>query len=463
MAIISAKNLSVTYFLGKSNEVKALSNVTLEIEQGEFIIFFGASGCGKSTLLYTIAGLEKPTSGSVEVTGIDLANMKNKELEYYRQNTIGMVFQAFHLIPTLSVAKNVMLPQIAVGANPKKRHDEADRLMKYFGVYEQRNKVPSELSGGQQQRVAISRALINDPEIIFADEPVGNLDSKSAHDVLGLIQELNLKDKKTVILVTHDPSHLDIADRVFFMKDGCLIDTKVNTHTRKITPTTPATEAQKSNLELVSKTLAGSGKAGVGGLFLEYKAKEIVSEALAGLTLEEIASVERQVKHILEHSTAQEYQKLEQYLDKEFIAGGLDLDRRTAHRLVGRVKDMIQEMQHTHTPISHRDKKLHYIKRLRYTLLDRFEVPVLSTDVIETIEDIILERYEDRTDRKGVQVKLMMSQKEGGAGIKRRLAKQMAKHLELLLLDRYIAEAPNLDSPSASLSNQTSEQPSKKV
>jgi putative ABC transport system ATP-binding protein len=120
MSLIDIKNLSVGYFLGKSNEVRALSDVSLKIEPGEFIIFFGASGCGKSTLLYTIAGLERPTGGSVLVTGMNLADMKNKELEYYRQHTIGMVFQAFHLIPSLSIAKNIMLPQIAIGGDPKK-------------------------------------------------------------------------------------------------------------------------------------------------------------------------------------------------------------------------------------------------------------------------------------------------------------------------------------------------------
>ncbi|HRH23267.1 MAG TPA: ABC transporter ATP-binding protein [Candidatus Magasanikbacteria bacterium] len=442
MPIIDIKNLSVGYFLGKSNEVRALSDVSLKIEPGEFIIFFGASGCGKSTLLYTIAGLERPTAGEVLVTDINLANMKNKELEYYRQHTIGMVFQAFHLIPSLSIVKNIMLPQIAIGGDPKKRREEAERLMKYFGVYEQRNKVPNELSGGQQQRVAICRALINDPEIIFADEPVGNLDSKSAHDVLGLIQELNIKDKKTVILVTHDPSHLDIADRVFFMKDGKVIDTKVNKETRKITVGTPAEEAKKSNLELVSKTLATSEHMGIGGLFLEYKVKEIVSDALTGLTIEEVSGIEHRVSEILKSKLA-DYHDLEDYLDREYTFGGLDLNKRTAHRLTGNIRSVVEEMKTLVDASASNKKSLSYVEQLRFNLLDAVDVYASSTEVIDRIENIIRERVEGRTDRKGVQAVLDSPIAKGGAGFDRRNAKRMSKHLELLLLTRYDSKIKN--------------------
>jgi ABC-type glutathione transport system ATPase component len=324
----------------------------------------------------------------------------------------------------------------------KKRREEAERLMKYFGVYEQRNKVPNELSGGQQQRVAICRSLINDPEIIFADEPVGNLDSKSAHDVLGLIQELNIKHKKTVILVTHDPSHLDIADRVFFMKDGKVIDTKVNKETRKITIEKPGEEAKKSNLELVSKTLATSEHMGIGGLFLEYKVKEIVSDALTGLTIEEVSGIERRVSEILKNKLS-DYRDLEDYLDREYTFGGLDLNKRTAHRLTDNIRGVVEEMKTLVEASASSKKSLSYVEKLRFNLLDTFDVHVSSTDVVERIESIIHERVEGRTDRKGVQVLLDTSVAQGGAGLDRRDAKRMSKHLELLLLTRYDGEVKN--------------------
>lgn len=440
MSLIKIKNLSVIYFLGKSNEVNALTDVNLEINAGELIIFFGASGCGKSTLLYTIAGLETPTRGEVLVNGIDLAHMQNHQLEGYRQKTIGMVFQAFHLIPSLSVMKNVMLPKIAVGATSSERRDEAIRLMKYFGVYEQRNKLPTELSGGQQQRVAISRSLINDPDIIFADEPVGNLDSKSAQDVLGLIQELSVKSKKTVILVTHDPSHLDIADRVFFMKDGRIIDTKVNTTTRKITPGVTAPQVdqtKKTNLQLVSETFTKSGEFGIAGMLLDYKAKEIVSEALTGLTTEEISGIENYVKKTLQGSLS-DYAKFEQYLDTDQSIGGLGLDKRSAHRLAQTIGRTVEDMKMWNTAehASHA-KHVSYVENLRCHLLDMFDASVSSTDAIEAIESVIFDRIEGNTDRLGVQAKFDTPVKEGGAGLDRRIAKRMAKHLELIMLGRY--------------------------
>lgn len=441
MSVISIKNLSVTYFLGKSNEVHALSNANLEINAGEFIIFFGSSGCGKSTLLYTIAGLEKPTEGSVKVNNVDLANMKNNELENYRQSTIGMVFQAFYLIPSLSIVKNIILPQMAVGVSPKKRYEEAERLMKYFGVYAQKDKLPNELSGGQQQRVAICRALVNNPEIIFADEPVGNLDSKSAQDVLGLIQELNIKNKKTVILVTHDPSHLDIADKVFFMKDGKIIDTKVNTQTRKIQMSTDAQHApaQKTNLELVSHALTKDQGFGLGGMLLDFKVKEVVLDALTGLHSEELSEIEQQVKQILQHTTtADGYKKLERYLDTEYTFGGVGLDIRSAERLTAKIRSTVEELKSisaaAHRP---RKKNLNYIERLRYHLLDTFNVHISSTDTIEAIENIIRDRVDGVTDRKGVQARFDMPLEEGGAGLDHRDAKKMAKHLELIMLGRY--------------------------
>lgn len=447
MPVISAKNLSVTYFLGKSNEVRALSDATLDIEAGEFIIFFGSSGCGKSTLLYTIAGLEQATAGSVTVQGFNLATMKNKESEHYRQSTIGMVFQAFHLIPTLTVAKNIMLPRIAVGGNVKDRKEEAERLMKYFGVYEQRNKLPNELSGGQQQRVAICRALINNPDIIFADEPVGNLDSKSATDVLGLIQELNVKDKKTVILVTHDPSHLDIADRVFFMKDGKIINTKVNKETRKIavqreaSKNAPAATQPKTNLELVSETFTKVGDFGMGSMLLEYKAKEIVADVLTGMTVEEISGIEKYVKDILHSSLSSKYKDLEGYIDREYTDGGVDLNRRAAKRLVEKIRDTVEEMKvWTDQKNTARKHKPRYAERLRYHLLDRFEVSVRSTDAIQAIESIITDRIAGVTDRRGVEARLDTPVSRGGAGLDKRDAKKMAKHLELIMLGRYVIE-----------------------
>ena len=225
--IIKLSKVNVTYFRGRSNEVRALQDINLDVYPGEFIVFFGPSGCGKSTLLYAVAGLESHTEGNIEVDGQNIAKMKTKAMGAYRQKKIGMIFQAFYLINSLSVIKNVLLPQMAIGVAVHERIKRARELLNKFGVGDQKEKIPSELSGGQQQRVAICRAIINNPDIILADEPVGNLDSKSANDVMNLLTDLNTHEKKTIILVTHDPSRLSMAHRVYYMKDGRIIETRI--------------------------------------------------------------------------------------------------------------------------------------------------------------------------------------------------------------------------------------------
>jgi len=443
MSLIDIKNLSVTYFLGKSNEVRALSDANLEINAGELVIFFGPSGCGKSTLLYTIAGLEKPTQGTVMVNGIDLSQMKNKELEKYRQNTIGMIFQAFYLIPSLSVENNINLPQVAIGINRKKRQEKTEELMKYFGVYEQRKKVPTELSGGQQQRVAICRSLVNDPDIIFADEPVGNLDSKSAQDVLGLIQELSVKDKKTVILVTHNPAHLEIADRIFFIKDGKIIDTKVNKETRKIiVGKSSQQESQDDSLNLSpvtnkTTTKENDNSAEVDNIILEYKAKEILSEVLTGLSYDEINKIENYIKEALVNSNS-DYKKLTTYLNTDYMQDGLNLNKRVSQKLITKLETTTKEIEELSKEFTNKEEKHNsYVHQLRRYLLDTFEVNIRTTDAIEAMETIIEDRVMGVTDRKGVQEKFDRPLKKGGVGLDKRTAKKMAKHLEMIILGRY--------------------------
>ncbi|MCK4525633.1 MAG: ABC transporter ATP-binding protein, partial [Candidatus Andersenbacteria bacterium] len=210
MPLIEIKNASVVYNEGSDNQVNALLGASLEIEPQEYIIIFGPSGCGKSTLLNVIAGLEKPTHGEAYIDSEDLNEMNADQLAKFHCVKIGMIFQAYNILPSLSVRDNIILPQMFLGANDRKnRRAKADKLLDKFGILAQANKAPSELSGGQQQRIGIARALINDQPIVLADEPVGNLDSKSAQNVLDILKELNEKDKKTIIMVTHNPEYLD--------------------------------------------------------------------------------------------------------------------------------------------------------------------------------------------------------------------------------------------------------------
>src|SRR3990172_3134204 len=202
--IIKIEKLSVVFNKENTDEVRALDNINLDIYPHEYLIHFGPSGCGKSTLLNVISGLLLPTDGKFEVEGRDFKTFSEKEkLEYHRRR-IGMIFQSFYLVSTLSVIDNVCLPRAFSGGDPTERTEDGMNFLKRFGIESQAEKFPRDLSGGQRQRVAIARSLMNSPSIIVADEPVGNLDSKTAFNVLSILQDLNSVDKKLVILVTHD-------------------------------------------------------------------------------------------------------------------------------------------------------------------------------------------------------------------------------------------------------------------
>lgn len=218
--LIKIEKLSIVFNEGKANEARILDNIDLEIYPHEYLIIFGPSGCGKSTLLNTITGLLRPTGGKIEIDGRDLASFSEKEKLEFHRHKIGMVFQSFYLVSTLSVIDNVCLPRAFSGDDSSKRREDGMNFLKRFGIEAQAEKFPSDLSGGQRQRVAIARSLMNSPAIIVADEPVGNLDSKATYNALTIIKELNEVDKKLIILVTHDPAHLAYGDRIIHMQDG---------------------------------------------------------------------------------------------------------------------------------------------------------------------------------------------------------------------------------------------------
>ncbi len=219
-SIIKLNNLNFWYDRGKLSEMWALRNIDLEIERGDYVAFFGPSGSGKSTLLYLISGVEMAQEGQVLINDKNLSGLTKKELAVYRQVGVGMVFQQFNLIPSLTVLENVALPMYFLGINSGIRRAQAAKLLKRLDIENLGGRLPYELSGGQQQRVGIARALANNAPIIVADEPIGNLDSVSATKVLDFLKELNEKDGKTIIMVTHEAWSLRDAKKVFFIRDG---------------------------------------------------------------------------------------------------------------------------------------------------------------------------------------------------------------------------------------------------
>jgi ABC-type lipoprotein export system ATPase subunit len=221
--IIRIRNMSIIYNKGKDNEFRASDNINMEIYPGEYIIFFGPSGCGKSTTLYSILGILAPTAGEVLVKGENIYEYDANDMVRYQTEVIGIMYQAFYLIPSLTIADNVTLPMIFQGVHPAIRRKKAEELLERFGVGKHAHKLPDALSGGQIQRVSVARSFINDPEIILADEPVGNLDSVSADAVMNTLDEINRRDKKTIILVTHDAKYLPYAHRIIYIRDGRVV------------------------------------------------------------------------------------------------------------------------------------------------------------------------------------------------------------------------------------------------
>ena len=217
MSILKAENLIKIYGQGE-NEVKALDNVSLEIKEGEFVAIVGSSGSGKSTLLNMLGGLDKLTSGSVYINNKKLSEMKDDEMTIFRRRNIGFIFQNYNLVPILNVYENIVLPIELDGV--KIDEEYIDSIVNTLGLNKKLTNMPNNLSGGQQQRVAIARAIATKPAIILADEPTGNLDSKTSMDVIGLLKMTSQKFNQTIVMITHNEEIAQLADRIIRIEDG---------------------------------------------------------------------------------------------------------------------------------------------------------------------------------------------------------------------------------------------------
>lgn len=216
--ILQVKNVTKVYGQGE-NAVKALNDISLEIEQGEFTALVGTSGSGKSTLLNLIGGLDIPTKGQITIRGREIQSLKRRELTVFRRRNIGFVFQNYSLMPVLNVYDNITLP-VTFDKGKHVDHQYIEELLKDLGLWEKRKRYPDELSGGQQQRVAIARALANKPAVILADEPTGNLDSKTTMEVMGILKASSDKYHQTILMVTHNEAIAQTCDRIIRIEDG---------------------------------------------------------------------------------------------------------------------------------------------------------------------------------------------------------------------------------------------------
>ncbi|HHY0011282.1 TPA: ABC transporter ATP-binding protein [Clostridioides difficile] len=219
---VEAKNIIKEYKIGNTT-TRVLKEVSLQVMKGEFVSIMGQSGSGKSTLLYILGGLDTPTSGKVYMNGADISHFNDEKMSIIRRRNIGFVFQFYNLIPNLNVEENIMLPLLLDGKNLKDYKNQLDEILDIVGLTDRRKHTPRKLSGGQQQRVAIARALIGKPEILFADEPTGNLDSKTGIEIIDLLNKINRDNGQTIIMVTHSPEATKSSSRTITVSDGLIV------------------------------------------------------------------------------------------------------------------------------------------------------------------------------------------------------------------------------------------------
>ena len=225
MELLKVENLCKTYGKGE-NEVKAVDGVSFSVPKGQMVAIVGASGSGKSTLLHMIGAVDRPTSGKIWLDGQDVFKQNNRELAIFRRRQVGLIYQFYNLIPVLTAEENITLPLMMDGRKPDKEHLE--KILDMLGLKERRDHLPSQMSGGQQQRVSIGRALFASPQVILADEPTGNLDSKNSAEIMELFRRSNRELKQTILIITHDESIAEQCDRIIVLSDGKIISDEAN-------------------------------------------------------------------------------------------------------------------------------------------------------------------------------------------------------------------------------------------
>ncbi|MEP7162350.1 MAG: ABC transporter ATP-binding protein [Candidatus Moraniibacteriota bacterium] len=432
--LIVVDKLRILYNQGKSNETRALEETNLSIYPHEYVIIFGPSGCGKSTLLYSISGLQSATYGDVYIKGKSISKMTQKEELELHQKEIGMVFQAFYLIPSLDILDNVCLPRVFLGESPAIRRRDGLQLLRRFSIAEQGDKMPSQLSGGQKQRVAIARSLVNNPDIILADEPVGNLDSESAQNVLDILKELNDVDKKTIIMVTHNPEHLVYADRVIHMKDGRVIKEQVFREKRPVVKEKKMEDfleeegGEDSELKLLMSSFKNLLPQQVDMLLIPFKAKQLLAHLLSELNEEQVSMAEAFLKELLFKNI--DPPTFETRLDLDLEQGGAGWNKLRAKAFNVRVQNVLNITQSLRTSPDEGSALLtEYLTRLFHlTFSDEQKLRMQASMKL---------RLESAIGQIELARKLDKSVLQGGVGLRKDTVERVTREVEIIMLLKY--------------------------
>jgi putative ABC transport system ATP-binding protein len=329
--IIFGDRIEITYNLGKENEFRANKGATVEIFDQEYIILFGPSGCGKSTLLYCMFGVLEPSAGKMYVNGESIYDFEPMQMVNFQRKTMGIMYQSFNLIPSITVLDNVALPLIFDGIGPRERNDRAMELCRRFMIDHVANKRPTLLSGGQQQRVSVARSLVNDPQILIADEPVGNLDSITAAQVMDTLAEINDKDKKTVILVTHDAKYLPYAHRIVYMADGKIERIVPNPEKKQILKLAPGTTIV-TEIEQIARIYPYDSPN-------ELQVKSVVNYLIEELTFDQITRLQKTTESVI--SGRMEISNYLRTLMDDYEKGGVGLPVARATEMSQKLSDIL--------------------------------------------------------------------------------------------------------------------------
>jgi putative ABC transport system ATP-binding protein len=424
--LLKTVKLGVTFNKGKPNEYVALKDINIEIYPNEYIIFFGPSGSGKSTLLYLLLGLLKPTAGEIYIKGKPYSTFKEREKNIRTSQMFGMVFQQYNLLFSLNVFDNVILPQVFVNASPRVRKPKAIELLRRFGIEARAKQSPAMLSGGQQQRVAVCRALINNPDIVLADEPVGNLDSESAKIVMDTLKDINVKDKKTVILVTHDARYLPYADRVYFFKDARIEREERMSVGGPGNGPGGATASPTIDLERLARAHPSLSAA-------QLKAWSLSNWLTEELTVEQMERLEGAMEKILSGKISP-HQFFES-LDMPFADGGVGLYRQTAVSFAKRVVHIMNEMRLYGEQVKNEDdpkKRARLVNMLRFFLLEEHKGN-LAPEELDLLSAAIEARVVGKMSHADFVQKLSKNPSEQGVGLVQTVADRLAERLDLII------------------------------
>ncbi len=438
--LVELRKVNLTYNRGKSNAFQALHNVDLNIKKGEFIVVLGPSGCGKSSLLNIMASLELPDNGTVMIDEVDILKMKAIDRTAFHRTKMGMVFQSYNLISTLSVLDNVALPQIFVNKRKREREKKVMALLERFGIKEQWKKIPSELSGGQQQRIGIARSIVNDPSIILADEPVGNLDSESANNVMQIMSELNKEEGRTIILVTHNPENAIWGTHIVYMKDGKIVKEEWKDTLGASREIETSSEAGKSGFEKIMEKFRGLSEKQIGILMEPLKAKIITESFLIPYDNKQVKIIEESIK--LRLAGVYDNMALMAQLDKNEEEGGAGLDVRTAKKFSFGIDELINSAKIIFGSVSPREKA----EAVFQYLINQESVHISEEDFDKVI-NLLQKRISEEISHSEFSELLDLPKNAGGVGLDRRVVQKILRQIDLILIVGYGLEArqrPNL-------------------